>query len=444
VDARFTEHGCGPAADHSGSERVAMLRSLELVGSDGADSSSVQSTAARIDATRIASGFVPLAEKSARRSHAPRKEATPRLLSRRARRSKTSRGIEQAHENSDAILGEAAFMRLLQREERRSDRSRAPLSLTLFRLDADAGMPHETLERFSTCLKSETRETDYLGKLGDGIFAVLHPDTAAAGTGSFSERVQRTARGLRYTSRSATYPGDRLEELVQRNLESHTAQPKALPHGTGEYALKRTLDVVGALVALLLAAPIMAITALAVALTSPGPVIFRQVRLGKGAVPFVFYKFRSMSADVPDDIHRRYVENLIKGNDVGDAASEGKGLAYKMNADPRITPVGRWIRKTSIDELPQLWNVLRGEMSLVGPRPPIPYEAENYQPWHLRRVLEVKPGITGLWQVQGRSRVSFDDMVRMDLHYAQNCSLGVDLRILLRTVRVVLRCEGAG
>ena len=114
-----------------------------------------------------------------------------------------------------------------------------------------------------------------------------------------------------------------------------------------------------------------------------------------------------------------------------------------MKFDPRVTRVGRFIRKASIDELPQLYNVLRGDMSLVGPRPPLPYEAEQYEPWHLRRVLESKPGITGLWQIEGRSRVSFDEMVRMDLRYIQNQSLWLDLKILLKTVVVVVRCEGA-
>jgi lipopolysaccharide/colanic/teichoic acid biosynthesis glycosyltransferase len=116
---------------------------------------------------------------------------------------------------------------------------------------------------------------------------------------------------------------------------------------------------------------------------------------------------------------------------------------YKIKADPRVTPVGRFIRKTSIDELPQLFNVLKGEMSLIGPRPPLPYEAENYQSWHLRRVLDIRPGITGLWQVEGRSKVSFDEMVRMDLRYVRGCSLSLDLRILAKTVLVVLNCKGA-
>jgi lipopolysaccharide/colanic/teichoic acid biosynthesis glycosyltransferase len=187
----------------------------------------------------------------------------------------------------------------------------------------------------------------------------------------------------------------------------------------------------------------MAATALTIALTSKGPVLFRQQRLGEGGVPFVFYKFRSMRSEVDDRIHRDYVSNLIDGN--LESVNQGKAARplYKMVADPRVTPIGRIIRRTSIDELPQLLNVLKGEMSLVGPRPPIPYEVERYQPWHLQRILGIKPGITGLWQVQGRSRTCFDDMVRLDLQYIRRCSLALDIKILLKTVYVVLKCDGA-
>jgi lipopolysaccharide/colanic/teichoic acid biosynthesis glycosyltransferase len=150
-----------------------------------------------------------------------------------------------------------------------------------------------------------------------------------------------------------------------------------------------------------------------------------------------------MQSNVDDQIHREYVTNLINGDlEKINQGDEGTPF-YKMKSDPRVTPVGRIIRKTSIDELPQFLNVLKGEMSLVGPRPPIPYEVEKYEPWHLRRILEVKPGITGLWQVDGRSTTSFDDMVRLDLRYVQNWSLWLDIKILLKTVKVLLLPKGA-
>ena len=147
--------------------------------------------------------------------------------------------------------------------------------------------------------------------------------------------------------------------------------------------------------------------------------------------------------NVDDRVHREYVTNLIKGEHEKINQGDEEKPLYKMKSDPRVTPVGKIIRKTSIDELPQFFNVLKGEMSLVGPRPPLPYEVEKYEPWHLRRILEVKPGITGLWQVNGRSKTSFDDMVRMDLRYVQSWSLWLDIKILIKTVREVIRPNGA-
>jgi lipopolysaccharide/colanic/teichoic acid biosynthesis glycosyltransferase len=177
-------------------------------------------------------------------------------------------------------------------------------------------------------------------------------------------------------------------------------------------------------------------------LTSPGAALFKQQRLGRFGAPFEIYKFRSMSAKNDDKAHREYVAKLIQGNlaeiNQGDAANP----VYKMTRDPRITKVGHFIRKTSIDELPQLFNVLKGDMSLVGPRPPLRYEAEKYQVWHLRRILEVRPGITGLWQVIGRSTTSFDEMVRLDLRYIREWSFWMDVKILLGTVRVVIMRSG--
>jgi lipopolysaccharide/colanic/teichoic acid biosynthesis glycosyltransferase len=267
---------------------------------------------------------------------------------------------------------------------------------------------------------------------------------------SFIEKVDARARGLPYSVESATYP-DQLFEGLTSDPGMVTA-PDSLfvtegtPPGSGEYMLKRPLDIIGALVALLLLSPLMLATAIAVRLSSPGPIIFRQTRLGRGGRPFSFYKFRSMVAGNNDQIHRDYVKSLINGENQKADQQAGEGTAgplYKIKADPRITPVGRFIRRTSIDELPQLFNVLKGDMSLVGPRPPLPYEAENYRSWHLRRLLDVRPGITGLWQVEGRSRVTFDEMVRMDLRYMRGCSLGLDLRLLARTVMVVLRDDGA-
>jgi lipopolysaccharide/colanic/teichoic acid biosynthesis glycosyltransferase len=174
-------------------------------------------------------------------------------------------------------------------------------------------------------------------------------------------------------------------------------------------------------------------------------VFFRQQRVGQHGKAFTFLKFRSMYAGNDPNVHREYVTQLIAGQAQRHPAnSNGNGAGvYKLTSDSRITSVGAFLRRTSLDELPQLLNVLRGEMSLVGPRPAIPYEVAAYQTWHRRRVLEVKPGITGLWQVNGRSRIKFDEMVRLDLRYAKTWSPWLDVKILLRTPRAVLVGEGA-
>jgi lipopolysaccharide/colanic/teichoic acid biosynthesis glycosyltransferase len=203
--------------------------------------------------------------------------------------------------------------------------------------------------------------------------------------------------------------------------------------------LKRLIDVAGASVALAAFAPAWAAIAAAIKLTSPGPVLFRQTRLGEDGEPFTFLKFRSMRVDADDRIHREYVAEYLRGRASGEV--DGR-LYFKLRQDPRITTVGRFLRRTSLDEIPQLLNVLRGEMSLVGPRPPLPYEVAQYDPWHLGRLAAI-PGITGYWQVYGRSRVSFDDMVRMDIDYIARASIWLDLKLMILTVPAMLCGEGA-
>jgi len=208
-------------------------------------------------------------------------------------------------------------------------------------------------------------------------------------------------------------------------------------------ALKRMIDIVGSVVALTALSPVFLIVAVAVKASSRGSVFFRQQRLGQNGQPFIFLKFRSMYVNNDSSIHQEYIKKLISGDAERhkcDGSDEG---VFKLTKDSRITRVGAFLRKTSLDELPQFYNVLKGEMSLVGPRPPIPYEVENYDFWHRRRLLEAKPGITGLWQVSGRSRVTFDEMVRLDLRYARTWSPWMDIKILLQTPLAVLLGEGA-
>lgn len=200
-------------------------------------------------------------------------------------------------------------------------------------------------------------------------------------------------------------------------------------------AIKRAFDVVVASLILVCAAPLMLLVAAVIKLTSRGPVLFTQDRIGEGGVPFRFYKFRSMKVDNDDAIHRAYVASLIQDGAAADADADGQ--VFKLTRDPRLIAVGGFLRRYSLDELPQLLNVLKGDMSLIGPRPPLDYEVELYEARHHRR-LEGPPGITGLWQVSGRSRIGFEDMVKLDVEYLENWSLRRDLVILWRTASVVL------
>ena len=198
----------------------------------------------------------------------------------------------------------------------------------------------------------------------------------------------------------------------------------------GARLMKRAIDVIGALIGLTVGAPLLGLIALAIRLDSPGPILFRQTRVGTNGKLFPIYKFRSMRVGAEAEVAQLWKMN------------EADGPLFKIQNDPRLTRVGRLLRRTSLDELPQLWNVLRGEMSLVGPRPPIPAEVEQYMVWHKKR-LEARPGMTGLWQVSGRSNLTFDEMVLLDIYYIENWSLWLDLKILLRTIPQILLGRGA-
>jgi lipopolysaccharide/colanic/teichoic acid biosynthesis glycosyltransferase len=204
--------------------------------------------------------------------------------------------------------------------------------------------------------------------------------------------------------------------------------------------LKRGMDIVLSALLLILLLPGFALVAVLVKLSSPGPVLFRQIRVGHLMKPFTMCKFRTMHATADHQVHQDYVSWFITSSD---QQSQQKPAVFKLTNDNRITPIGRFLRRTSLDELPQLWNVLIGDMSLVGPRPPLPYELQRYKPWHKGRVLKAKPGMTGLWQVIGRSRTTFDEMVRLDLRYARTMSLWSDIKILLATPAAMITGKGA-
>lgn len=213
----------------------------------------------------------------------------------------------------------------------------------------------------------------------------------------------------------------------------------AARHRAGE-ALRRIFDVVFAVTLILLLGPLLIGLALAVRIDSRGPAFFRQRRVGYREREFTLYKFRSMRVDADPRGHKEYVTALIKGED--ERPDGGRENLYKLAVDNRITPVGRWIRRWSLDELPQLFNVVKGDMTLVGPRPAIPYEVAEYPQWYRQR-FSVKPGLTGYWQVSGRSERTYEEMVRLDIEYAKRRTLGLDLSILVKTPWVVLSRKGA-
>jgi exopolysaccharide biosynthesis polyprenyl glycosylphosphotransferase len=297
-------------------------------------------------------------------------------------------------------------------------------------------------------LSHSTRETDVKGWYKDGsvfgvIFTEIGDGDSKAITRVLLGKITRalcdavgidTLNELRFTFH--VYPED--IGLSDGEPLDPALYPDEMPDKRAARYVKRAIDILGSLFALILLSPLLLTIAAAIKLTSAGPVLFRQKRVGHHGAPFTFLKFRSMFLANDETIHREYVTGFIKKGD----RFQTRDTIFKLKNDPRITPVGRLLRRTSLDELPQFLNVLRGDMSLVGPRPPIPYEVNCYTAWHKRR-LAIKPGITGLWQVHGRSRVPFDGMVRLDLQYAASWSLALDIKILLKTPWAVLIGDGA-
>lgn len=242
------------------------------------------------------------------------------------------------------------------------------------------------------------------------------------------------------------------DKVVERGISGMaTVQSAAVESGKAQvyevrqikpYRCKRALDLMAASIGLVLVAPLAAVIALLIRLSGPGAVLFKQPRIGRDGEEFLFYKFRSMRVDCDDSSHREYIKLFIEGNEEAIQTYQRGRKVYKMTCDNRVTAVGRFLRRTSLDELPQLINVLRGEMSVVGPRPHIRYEVELYKDWHRRRLKGI-PGITGWWQIHGRSRVTFDDSVKMDIWYLEHQSLILDLRIMLRTITKAIVGRGA-
>ena len=357
------------------------------------------------------------------------------------------------------ILHEKAFRRMISVERKRTERSRHPFLLML--LETGVYHPSENngnvLAKGLSALRAATRETDVLGwykeySSAGVMFTELVIDHNNSILSTVLARVSNTLQDIltfeqfnQITISFHIFP-DKWDDDTTQRPSNPMLYPDLSEREKATRPLsvtKRAMDILGSALLLVVAAPVFLLIALAIKLSSQGPVLFRQRRIGQYGKPFTFLKFRSMYVDNDADVHRRYVTQLIAGQaqrNPSDGSGEG---VYKLTNDARITRVGSFLRRTSLDELPQFLNVLKGEMSLVGPRPPIPYELAAYQIWHRRRVLAVKPGITGLWQVNGRSRITFDEMVRLDLQYAETWSPWLDIEILLRTPRAVLEGQGA-
>lgn len=380
------------------------------------------------------------------------------------RRSLETVGIGPFAEISDLprdreILSEEAFHKVISLERRRTERSHKPFLLML--LDMGDHLPSEavenTLTRLLRAISMSTRETDvtgwYRSKCVVGVtFTEIEFDDRGAIVSTMISRLSDILRNhlsLEQFSRVSIsfhlFP-EEWDQEARKRPSNPMLYPDLFRQADAKRmsgALKRAMDVVGSVIALILSAPIFLLVAVALKITSKGPIFFRQRRIGQYGEPFVFVKFRSMYVGNDTSAHKEYVTQLIAGKAKRNPANGDGEEVFKLTKDPRITRIGAFLRKTSLDELPQLFNVLKGEMSLVGPRPPLPYEVEAYDFWHRRRLLEAKPGITGLWQVSGRSRVTFDDMVRLDLRYARTWSPWMDIKILLRTPRAVMLGEGA-
>jgi lipopolysaccharide/colanic/teichoic acid biosynthesis glycosyltransferase len=357
------------------------------------------------------------------------------------------------------VLKEETFRRTIAIERKRTERTQKPFLLTLFEIiDHNSSQYGDSvLDLMVSALLSAIRETDAIGwYTSRSTVGVLFTDLVASDKGAIlsailskvttAVRDQLTPDQFNLVSVSFHFFPDHWDNEHPGTPSNQTLYPDLYNSDRNRQSgldIKRAMDLAGSGLMLTLSAPLLLLIAAVIKASSKGPVLFRQQRVGRYGQQFTFLKFRSMHVNNDASVHKEFVTRFITSEAQSDVSSANGDGPYKLPNDKRITRFGRFLRKTSLDELPQFLNVLKGEMSLVGPRPPIPYEVASYQTWHRRRVLEVKPGITGLWQVTGRSRVKFDEMVRLDLRYAASWSPWLDAKILLRTPMAVIKGTGA-
>ena len=354
-------------------------------------------------------------------------------------------------ENDPAFFDQSHFRHILRVQRLRTERSKKPFLLLLIDISRliETTQNIEIVDKVKTSLDLSLREIDIRGwydhnnrTIGVLFTEIESMDKASIDTiihkiyDRFCEKLDPNWIKKIYISFHIfpeTKQGLSADEPFNINLYPDLVK-KGLNKKLPLFIKNVFFDIVGSAIALLLFSPLFLIIAAAIKATSAGPVFFRQERVGLNGKSFLFLKFRTMTANNDPLKHKEYIKKFI--NQQNSSATE-PGV-FKLTNDSRITTVGHFLRKTSLDELPQLINVLKGDMSLVGPRPPIPYECDLYDIWHRRRLLSARPGITGLWQVMGRSRTTFDEMVRLDLKYLREWSLLLDLKIIFMTPKAVI------
>jgi lipopolysaccharide/colanic/teichoic acid biosynthesis glycosyltransferase len=373
--------------------------------------------------------------------------ATSKLASpnRRVQTSATSRLAAGVYPPESRLISEESFLHYLQLEQRRTERTGRSFLLILISGDGiDDELRNHSSPGVISALSGRIRETDVLGWYDECLTLGLIMTEIGDASAEVVEAIMRKVSAVLQECLGADLYC-RIEVTVRvfpHACENRVFNRKRSKHSAAMWVdsrLKRCIDVVGSLAALLLLSPVFVVIAIGVKLSSKGPVFYCKRRVGQNGKEFPFYKFRTMYVNNDPSIHREYVTKLISGS----ADADANGGLFKLKDDPRITRIGKFLRRSSLDELPQFFNVLLNHMSLVGPRPPLPYEYEKYSTWHKRRVRELKPGITGLWQVEARSLTTFDEMARIDIRYAKARNLWLDLTIMLRTPAAMFSGRGA-
>lgn len=363
-------------------------------------------------------------------------------------------------DNNYGLYVEDYFTEILSYERKRTERSKRSFLLMLLDIDGLSALDEKgaVIQIIASVLFSSTREIDIKGWYKNGsVIGVLFTELNGIDKTSLKEKIY----GKLHSSLEVhhlkeievsffVFPEDGSEDEKDNNAKNgissyETLYPDIANKKDSKRFIKKVIDITGSIISLIMLSPIFFIIAISIKATSKGKIFFRQERIGQFGNKFEFLKFRTMYINNDPKIHQEYIEKFIseQGSDDAKGNNGVNGTVYKIKDDPRVTTIGKILRKTSLDELPQFINVLKGDMSLVGPRPPIAYEVAIYDIWHRRRIMEVKPGITGLWQVKGRSSTTFNDMVRLDIKYIKEWSVWLDIKILFITPWVVLKGKGA-